>query len=223
MKTDAERSALAPQEPEASAPAGSTPPKHQNRVLHALGELPGLILTALILALLIKTFLVQAFFIPSPSMSPTLKVGDRVLVSQVPYYLGDPERYDIIVFEEPHPTSVTDRGVVSGFVHWLSQGLGVSQPDHEDFIKRVIGLPGDTVWARKGDVFVNGDRLDEPYVVGRTADFPKTKVPEGNYFVMGDNRENSMDSRFSLGFIPEDKIIGEAFMIVWPPSRMSGL
>jgi len=223
VKTDAERSALAPPEPEASAKAESTQPKQKNRVLHALGELPGLILTALVLALLIKTFLVQAFFIPSPSMAPTLKVGDRVLVSQVPYYVGQPDRADVIVFEDPHPDGEIDRGVVGGFVHWLSQGLGITRPDNEDFIKRVIGLPGETVWAKNGHVFVDDIRLDEPYVVGTTAPFPKTKVPEGSYFVMGDNRENSQDSRFGLGFIPEDKIIGEAFMIVWPPSRMSGL
>jgi signal peptidase I len=223
VKTDAERPALAPREPETSAATGSTKPNLAKRILHALGELPGLILTALVLALLIKTFLVQAFFIPSPSMAPTLNVGDRVLVSQIPYYLGEPERYDVIVFEDPHPDGQIERGVVAGFFHWLSQGLGISRPDNEDFIKRVIGLPGETVWAKNGHVFVDNVRLDEPYVVGTTAPFPKTKVPAGSYFVLGDNRENSLDSRFALGFIPEDKIIGEAFMIVWPPSRMSGL
>jgi signal peptidase I len=222
VKTDAERPALAPSEPGPST-AGSAKPSLAKRALHTLGELPGLVITALVLALLIKTFLVQAFFIPSPSMATTLKVGDRVLVSQIPYYFGHPGRYDVIVFEDPHPDGTIERGVVGGFFHWLSQGIGISQPDNEDFIKRVIGLPGETVWAKKGHVFVDGVELDEPYVTGRTADFPRTKVPQGNYFVLGDNRENSLDSRFALGFIPEDKIIGEAFMIVWPPSRMSGL
>jgi signal peptidase I len=214
VKTSAEPSAE-PAEPDA------TPEKKpRNPILRFMGELPGLIIIAFVLALLIKTFLVQAFYIPSGSMEPTLMPGDRVLVVKVPYYFHDPRRGDIIVFEDPHPSASSDRGVIGGFFHWIVQGLGVQHPDNEDFIKRVIGLPGDTVWAKGGSVYVNGVKLDEPYLTQQTQDFPHTTVPDGELFVMGDNRSNSLDSRFGLGFIPIDKVIGKADIIIWPPSRM---
>jgi signal peptidase I len=194
--------------------------KHRNPVTQFLGELPGLIIMAFVLALLIKTFLVQAFFIPSGSMEPTLVPGDRVLVLKVPYYFGDPDRGDIIVFEDPDPSGVPERGIVSGFFHWMFEGLGVQRPDSEDFIKRVIGTPGDTVWAKDGQVYVNGDPIEEPYLTQPTDDFRKTIVPEGRLFVMGDNRGNSLDSRFSLGFVPIDKVIGKAEIVIWPPGDL---
>jgi signal peptidase I len=193
--------------------------QRKHGILGFLGEVPGLVLMAFILALVIRTFLFQAFFIPSPSMEPTLKEGDRVLVNKIPYYFHDPRRGDIVVFENPHPTVATDRGVVSGFVHWLFQGLGFQQPENEDFIKRVIGLPGDVVEGRQGSVFVNGNKLKEPYLTQKTQPFAAVTVPAGKLFVMGDNRGNSLDSRFTLGFIPLDKVIGEAFVRIWPPSR----
>ena len=195
--------------------------KHRNPLLQFVGELPGLIVMAFVLALLIKTFLVQAFFIPSGSMEPTLLPGDRVLVLKVPYYFGDPQRGDIIVFEDPDPSKKPDRGVVGGFFHWMFEGLGVQRPDSEDFIKRVIGTPGDTVWAKDGQVYVNGDGVEEPYLTEPTDDFRKTIVPEGRLFVMGDNRWNSLDSRFSLGFVPIDKVIGKAEIVIWPPGDLS--
>jgi len=192
-----------------------------------LGEVPGLILLALVLALLIKTFVVQAFYIPSPSMQPTLKPGDRVLVSKIPYYLGEPGRGDVVVFVDPDRSTAPDRGLIGGALHWLSQGLGVTSPDNQDFIKRVVGLPGDEIWAKGGEVYVNDVAIDEPYLTQMTRDFARTTVPEGMLFVMGDNRANSLDSRFpepgGLGFVPIDNVVGQAFLIVWPPSRMSGL
>jgi signal peptidase I len=203
--------------------------KHRNPVLQFLGELPGLILMAFVLAILIKTFLFQAFFIPTGSMEQTLLPGDRVLVNKIPYYFGDPARGDIIVFENPNGTSGPERGVVDGFLNWLGQGLGISgqcDPDQPasgcetDYIKRVIGLPGDTVVGKKDGVYVNGEKLDEPYLDGvRTAPFESHTVPAGKLFVMGDNRGNSLDSRFSLGDVPIDNVIGKAFVIMWPPSR----
>jgi signal peptidase I len=213
-----ERESLEAPEPGAENPQPTE--KHRNPVLQFLTELPGLILMAFVLALLIKTFLVQAFFIPSGSMEPTLMPNDRVLVLKVPYYFHDPRRGDIIVFEDPDPSNEPDRGIVGGFFHWMFEGLGVQRPDNEDFIKRVIGLPGQTVWAKGGDVYVDGKKLKEPYLTQPTADFGKTHVPEGDLFVMGDNRANSLDSRFSLGFIPIDKVIGKAEFVIWPPSRM---
>jgi len=183
-------------------------------------ELPVLVVMALVLALLIKTFLVQAFFIPSESMVRTLEPGDRVLVNKVIYRLRDPGRGDVIVFEDPHPKAHEDRGVVAGFFGWISRGMGLSQAQDEDFIKRIIGLPGETVEGRDGSVWIDGRKLDEPYLNGVTTEnFAPIKVPEGQYFVMGDNRPNSNDSRFSLGTIPRDKIVGEAFVIIWPPGR----
>jgi signal peptidase I len=193
-----------------------------------LRELPALIVIAFLLALLIKSFLVQAFYIPSASMEPTLKPGDRVLVNKVVYHLHPPRRGDIIVFANPDPSQEPDRGVVGGFFHWITEGLGISPPADEDFIKRVIGLPGDVIEERaNGDIYVNGHRLVEPYLKGR--DFragglgPFPPVPKGELFVMGDNRGNSNDSRFGLGTVPIDRVIGKAFVIIWPPSRFGGM
>src|SRR5678816_248641 len=153
--------------------------------------MPGLIVLSLVLAILIKTFLIQAFYIPSGSMENTLKVNDRVLVSKVPYYVREPERGDIIVFEDPTPGRQPKRSTFGAAVHWLFQGIGFQKPDSEDFIKRVIGTPGDTVEGKNGHVYVNGVKIDEPYVKGTTQDFARLTVPDGMYFVLGDNRQQS--------------------------------
>jgi signal peptidase I len=223
VKTETDRSALASQEAETGSGK-----KRSNPVLRFLGEMPGLIIMSLILAILIKTFLVQAFYIPSESMRDTLQVNDRILVSKVPYYFHDPKRGDVIVFSEPDPAKQVHRGTIDGFFHWLIQGIGFQKPDNQDFIKRVIGVPGDTVWAKNDKVYVNGHMLNEPYVRGSTSNFDKVKVPPNMYFVMGDNREQSEDSRYGLGvtadpqkmpgigFIPRQNVIGKAWVIVWP-------
>jgi signal peptidase I len=201
----------------------SAPPKKRRHpALTFLGELPGLILMAFALALLIKSTLLQAFWIPTGSMEPTLVPGDRVIVAKVPYYFHDPQRGDVIVFEEPDPAKEPERGVWGAITHWLGQGLGFSPPDNSDYIKRVIGEPGDVVSARNGDVYVNDVRISEPYLHERTARFPETTVPEGELFVMGDNRSNSLDSRFDLGFVPIDRVVGKAVWIIWPVDNMSG-
>jgi len=192
-------------------------------------ELPVLIVIALLIAILIKTFLVQAFYIPSESMERTLLPGDRVLVCRVCTHLSDIHRGDVIVFSDPHPAPDGGRGVIGGFFHWLAEGIGVAQPENPDYIKRVIGLPGDTVEIKDGVVYVNGVKLDEPYLDPQHDDrsFPIKTIPDGMLFVLGDNRAHSGDSRFSppegVGLVPVDKVIGRAFVIVWPPSRWGWL
>lgn len=214
-------------------PAGSTPEKaaepgkgegrKDSGGLAFLRELPLLLAVAFLLALLIKTFLVQAFYIPSESMEPTLNVGDRVLVNKVVYRLHPVRRGDIIVFSDPHPPAQARRNPVSAFLRWLTQGLGVSTSPDKDFIKRVIGLPGETIEIRRGVVIIDGRPLSEPYLTASARDIPDygpVTVPTDRLFVMGDNRTNSNDSRFQLGMIPLDKVIGRAFVTIWPPSRI---
>jgi len=188
-------------------------------------ELPVLVAIALLIAILIKSFLIQAFYIPSPSMEPTLVRGDRVLVCRVCVRFGDVSRGDVIVFADPDPEPHADDGFARDAFRWLAEGVGVAQPEHEDFIKRVVGLPGDVVEIRRGNVFVNAERLDEPYLDERedTRSFAPRTIPDGMLFVMGDNRLVSGDSRFEpptgVGLVPEDRVIGVAFVRVWPPSR----
>jgi signal peptidase I len=206
-------------------PGGAPHRKVRNEDSGFWRELPVLVLVALIVAILIKTFLVQAFYIPSESMEPTLQRGDRVLVCRICTHFSSVHRGDVIVFSDPQPGPDQGRGAIGGFLHWLAEGIGVAQPENPDFIKRVIGLPGDTVWAKHGKVYVNDIAIAEPYLPKglKTGDFPRTKVPKNSYFVLGDNRSNSDDSRFGLGFIPRDAIIGKAFFLVWPPSRWTTL
>ncbi len=221
--------ALSPTEEE--SPEAPTPHAHDDGSAggHFLREFGLLTIAALVIAIVIKSFLVQAFFIPSSSMVPTLEVGDRILVNRLAYRFGDIERGDIIVFADPTPTR-QDRGVVGGLVHWLGEGIGVVRPADDDFIKRVIALPGETWEMRNGVTYVDGRRLSEPYVNRADLDtrsFGPETVPDGMLFVMGDNRNHSGDSRFpppgGLGYIPIDRVIGQAFVIIWPPSRAGWL
>jgi len=200
-------------------------PKEPKGPFSFLRELPVLILVAFVLALLIKTFLVQAFYIPSESMLPTLRVGDRVLVNKVVYHVHPPRRGDIIVFAEPNPVNEPDRTWWQSFTHWLTDGLGVTQDPTKDYIKRVIGLPGEEVEVKRGTVLVDGAALHEDYLsdIEDLSDFGPHTVPDDAYFVMGDNRTNSQDSRSLLGDIPADRIIGKAFVVIWPPSNLSWL
>jgi signal peptidase I len=216
-------------EPEPSAPdTGSDDNKG------FLRELPGLVVLALVMAIVIKTFFVQAFFIPSESMVPTLQVGDRVLVNRLAYRFGDIERFDVIVFSDPNPPPGKNRGVIGGLLHWLGEGTGVADPAQEDFIKRVIALPGETWEIRAGEVYVDGSKLVEPYLVGPAddRDFGPETVPADSLFVLGDNRLHSCDSRFppddagdchGLGYVPTGNVIGQGFAIVWPPGDMGWL
>jgi len=199
--------------------------RHQARPRSFARELPRLLAIALIAAFLLKTLVVQAFYVPSPSMVPTLMPNDRILVNRLTYRFGDIHRQDVVVFTGP--SEKADRGVVGGFLHWLVEGIGLARPASEDFVKRVIGLPGDTVEIdANGTVFVNGSALHEPYL-NRPPDtraFGPITVPAGMLFVLGDNRAQSGDSRFpppsGVGYVPTDRVVGKAFVKVWPPSRV---
>jgi signal peptidase I len=192
-----------------------------------LREVPGLVVIAFVIAILIKTFLVQAFFIPSGSMERTLMPGDRVLVSKPSYVFGEIHHGNVVVFANPHPAEQPDRGPIVGFLHWLGQGLGFAQPEDEDLIKRVIGLPGDSVEIRDDVVYVNGRALDEPYLPPGAAEcngtYRKRTVPPGRIWVLGDNRCHSGDSRYGLGMVPESNVVGRAFVIIWPFPDAGGL
>ncbi len=204
-----------------SAPRPAAPSRRRRGRRSWYRELAVLVLLAVALALLIKTFLIQAFYIPSPSMHPTLVENDRVLVNRLAYRFHPPRRGDVIVFQNPHPRPGHQNAVVA-FAHWLGQGLGFSQGGrNKDYIKRVIGLPGDSVEIHQGVVFVNGVQLHEPYIspIRDNGSYGPYHVPQGCLFVLGDNRTDSDDSRGSLGFIPIGKVLGRAFVIVWPPSR----
>ncbi len=193
----------------------------------AILELPVLVLSAAVIAFLLKTFLAQAFYIPSESMAPQLQVDDRVLVSKLSYRLHPPNRGDIVVFDCPQESCPEKRqggNPVVRFLRAVAEGVGVVQPSTEEFIKRVVGLPGETLEARDGQVYVDGRRLVEPYLPAgtRTLNLPSTRVPRGGLFVMGDNRANSSDSRV-FGPIPRSTLVGRTILKVWPPTEASFL
>ena len=187
-------------------PKRSKGPKGRNRqgrgLVRILGEWLAIIAVALSVALLVRATIVQAFWIPTTSMTPTLKVNDRLLVDKVSFQVREIQRGEIIVFERPAKL----------------------QEDFKDLIKRVVGLPGDTVEGHDGAVFVNGKKLAEPYLPAglTTKDFPPQQVPIDNYFVMGDNREVSWDSRY-WGTVERKLVVGKAIVRVWPPSQVGRL
>ena len=152
----------------------------------------------------VRLVIAAPFEIPTPSMVPTIAVNDRILVNKLAYDIETPERGDIALFEDQQPLV----------------------PPDAPLIKRVVGLPGDELELRKGKLSVNGEPLQEPYVKNDPCEpgYPKTcafgpvTVPRDHYFMMGDNRTRSADSRF-FGPIPEDELIGEALVRFWPPGR----
>lgn len=163
------------------------------RPFQALIDLLHDLAIAVVVCVLLITYVVQAFKVQGTSMSPELGDGERILVNKFLYHFGDIHRGDVVVFWYPEDPSLS-------------------------FIKRVVGLPGETVEIRDGVVYVDGERVAEDYVSGENADrrsYPATAIRPGHYFVLGDNRKGSNDSR-SWGFVPERYIYGKAFLRIWP-------
>lgn len=206
--------------PQAAAdPDRSPPPRHRS----FWKELPILVVVALAVAVIIKTFLVQAFYIPSASMRDTLLEGDRVMVNKLSYRFGEPERGDVIVFDSPLADHHAGESFIEAVFRNIGEALGVSTPDTA-LIKRVIAVAGETIEVRDNQVLIDGEPIPEPYLRPGVVmpPFGPVTIPEGEVFVMGDNRNQSEDSR-RFGTIPVDDIIGRAFVRVWPPSRWGGL
>ncbi|AOH47293.1 MAG: signal peptidase I [Centipeda sp. (in: firmicutes)] len=158
------------------------------------------IVVAVALAMFIRTFIVELYVVDGPSMRPTLESEERLVVNKFIYRFRPPEKGEVLVFQYPRDPS-------------------------RDFIKRVIATPGDTIEIREGRVLVNDQLLTEDYILEKTrSEYPKSTVPEGRVFVMGDNRNNSEDSRFAdVGFVPYDLIKGKAMIVFWPISQYKTL
>lgn len=247
LAVDAPPKSEGPERPEgipSPPPPAATEVENQQpmrKVLKGLAELPILIIVAFLIAVLIKTFLVQAFYIPSGSMEPTLQIGDRVLVEKVSYFVGEPGRGQVVVFARSvfgggRPDVPWYRDVQN----YVRELLGLPTGREEDYIKRIVAAGGDTIryTGTPRTLFVNGEEVEEEYIKGgqdpgsdsltrrdcKALKMPTAgrgcRVPAGMVFVMGDNRMNSQDSRV-IGPIDVDKIIGRAFLIIWPPSDFS--
>lgn len=157
---------------------------------------------SIVLALGIRTFVAEARYIPSGSMLPTLEINDRLIIDKLGYKFQNPDRGDVVVF------SPTDQ---------------LKTQYKDAFIKRIIGLPGETIEVKGGLVYVNSEPLKEKYIAEEPQyDWGPETVPQNSYLVLGDNRNNSYDSHY-WGFVPRDHIIGRAVIRFWPPNRLGGL
>jgi len=198
-----------------------------------------IVVSALVLSLIIKTFLIRSFFIPSGSMMDTLQIQDRIIVNELVPDLIGVNRGDVVVFKDPggwlfvEPENVESRGLV-GLGDWLMEAFGLSASDSsQHLVKRVIGVGGDRVICcdTEGKLTINGVPISEPYLpedVNPSDRKFDVKVPENMFWVMGDNRSNSEDSRFhgnlpSKGFVPKDSVVGRAFVLSWPLARWAWL
>lgn len=198
--------------PEGTPGRDAPSPGHQPRAAHRRGggrrglgrwliEWAVILVVALLVAFLVRTFVAQTFYVPSTSMYPTLKAGDRIVVNKL---FSTIHRGDIIVFKRP-----------------ASEDCG--GPPVPDLVKRVVGLPGETIAAKAGQVLITGSPIAEPWLPSgpqtHTTNFGPVTIPTGHYFVMGDNRVNSCDSRM-WGTVTHSLIVGKVVLIIWPPSRL---
>ncbi|MEO6867512.1 MAG: signal peptidase I [Gaiellales bacterium] len=192
---------------------------------------------ALLLAFLVQQFLVKPFKIPSGSMENTLKCGDRVLVDRLTWRFTDPKRGDVVVFNPP--AGVGENGKIDTSIVAGDNGVAPSKKADgtreytkakTNYIKRIIGLPGDKVQVKNQHAYIDGKELKEPYLRPleegasdpSSGDFGPVTVPKGTYLMLGDHRDNSADGRV-FGFVPRQGLIGKAFMVYWPPARFGGL
>ena len=199
----------------------STPDDATPRRVTSSRELPVLIIIAIVIAFVLRSFVVQVFYIPSSSMDPTLQINDRIAVEKVTYRFRDVQRGDVVVFDSGEPVIGETAPFIVRTVRGFGQILGVVPTSARDYVKRVIAIGGDELAIVDGTVFLNGIAQDEPYVVYRDNDtFGPVTVADGELFFLGDNRPNSADSRRSLGAVPEERVVGRAAVIIWPPGRL---
>lgn len=213
------------------ATGGSGPPdeskEHRTREhwIALILEFAVLFIIALVIAIYLQAFAIKPFMIPSPSMEPTLQEGDRVLVDRMTYHFREPRRGEVIVFRfDPNNIANWTQGS-NGFTRsldLLAEILNISHQESLQFIKRVVGVGGDTIELRDGALYVNGEPYDADYEYVQDNDNGKWEVPEGTVMVMGDNRPNSNDSR-RWGFVPLQAVIGRGMLVWWPPSRWATL
>ncbi len=206
--------------------SGEAPPgSPKNGVLRGLAEIPIIAVLAVLIVVVLRAVLVQPFYIPSPSMVPQLQVNDKILVSRLSYRLHGFHRGDIVVFNAPPGVQIPGSRH-GGPLAFVTERLGLT-PRTDVLVKRVIGLPGETVEGRADHhVYINGRLLVEPYLppghMFDTSEFPPTKVPAHSLWVMGDQRQDSEDSHI-FGPITTKSVIGRAVVKMWPLGNMSFL
>lgn len=220
-----------------SLPDEAVTKSHGRGLLIFARDLLVIVVVAFAVSFIVKTFFIRSFYIPSSSMKQTLQINDRILVNQVKPNIGGIERGDVVVFRDPGGWLEAQPVPVPNAFEWVLQEMGLLPSSSDDFlIKRVIGVEGDRVSCcnASGQVEVNGVPLDEPYIFlppGSSAAsglaFDVT-VPPDSYWVMGDNRYGSKDSRYNTdnpggGFVPAKNIVGNAFVINWPIARWAWL
>lgn len=191
-----------------------------------------LVVLALGIALLIKAFVVQAFFIQMESMEPTLHPSERVLVSKFGYRFDEPERGDIVIIRDPRdpcrdPDMPCDRSIPVRVGDWLKELFGLPLSARKDLVKRIVGLPGETISMKDGETYIDGREVELPSTDAEgpqldDQDLDPVKIPDDAYYLLGDNRAGSADSR-SFGPVATDAIVGRAFVVVWPPGGFRGL
>lgn len=203
--------------------------KARKPLARSLAELVAIVALALGLALAIQAWVVKPYEIPSGSMEPTLHVGQRILVDRVGNDFGRPKLGQIWVFHPPATESCADpsEGQSNGGAHASACAVAQRRESSQTYVKRVVGLPGDRLSIRDGHVYADDVREADGYTVpcdgAGECNFPRTiTVPPGEYYMMGDNRPDSLDSRF-WGPVPRRWMIGEAFVTYWPPDRIGTL